>query len=215
MSIYTDYVDNNLDTIDRKTFLKVCAWGSKELKKFIPEEIVPIEKDFDKTEELTALETKRNECEEVYNSLKDISSDEKEVLRNDKYDSDVELHYSEISKIENKMKIYSDLLANLCRIPTREDQPELRELKLFAINELTRNMPNLSKHVTIPEKPSVADYYKKVFKDATDARDKAAKQYQNLFIEVDTAKEYIEKVLLDIDSLDDVEEEEETFKVNI
>ena len=215
MSIYTDYVDNHLDTIDRKTFLKVCAWGSKELKKFIPEEILPIETGFGKEEELNILEEEANKAEEAYNSLYGISTDEKEVLRDEKYNFDIENHYAEINKIENKMKIYSDLLADLCRISTEEDQPELKELKLFAINELTKNMPNLSKYTTIPKKPGVVDYYKKIFQSATEAKEKAKNQYSSLLTEVDAAKEYIEKILPEIDSLDQIEEEEETFKINI
>ena len=87
------------------------------------------------------------------------------------------------------MSVYGNLLADLCRFPAQST--EMKELKVFAIKELSSNMPNLSAYASLPVEPSVTSYISNLRKERKAEFDRLSNEYTIKSKDNLTANEYI------------------------
>lgn len=193
MSKYTDYLNNNPD-IDWKSFLKLCAWNANALKKLASEEIAPIQSTIDISAELEKLNSDTDAALDLYQEMDSLTPEQQKEKRDEHYGEVKEKHYADINRLENLMSVYGNLLADLCRFPAQST--EMKELKVFAIKELSNNMPNLSAYASLPVEPSVTSYINNLKKERKAEFDRLSNEYTTKSKDNLTANEYI-TIMLD------------------
>lgn len=193
MSKYTDYLNNNPD-IDWKEFLKLCAWNAAPLKKLAPEEITPIQEKIDISAELEKLNNDTDAALDLFQEMDSLTPEQQKEKRDEHYGEIKEKHYADINKLENLMSIYGNLLADLCRFPAQS--AEMKELKVFAIKELSSNMPNLAAYASLPVEPSITSYINNLKKERKAEFDRLSNEYTTKSKDNLAANEYI-TIMLD------------------
>ena len=193
MSKFIEYLNAN-PSIDWKTFLKVCAWNATPLKKLAPEVLTPIEATIDISDELEKLNADADDAFDAYQEVDSLTPEQQVEKRDEFYEAKKEEHYAQINKLESLMTVYGDLLADLCRFPAQSAQ--MKELKVFAIKELSSNMPNLAALANLPVEPTVASYISEQKKELKTNFDKLNNEYSTMAKDNLVANEYI-KVMLD------------------
>ena len=188
MSKYTDYLNNNPD-IDWKDFLRLCAWNASALKKLAPEEIAPIQSTIDISAELEKLNNDTDEALDLYQEMDSLTPEQQKEKRDEHYGEIKEKHYADINRLENLMSIYGNLLADLCRFPAQS--AEMKELKVFAIKELSSNMPNLAAYASLPVEPSITSYINNLKKERKAEFDRLSNEYTAKSKDNLAANEYI------------------------
>ena len=193
MSKYTDYLNSNPD-IDWKEFLKLCAWNAAPLKKLAPEEIAPIQEKIDISAELEKLNNDTDAALDLFQEMDSLTPEQQKDKRDEHYGEIKEKHYADINKLENLMSIYGNLLADLCRFPAQS--AEMKELKVFAIKELSSNMPNLAAYASLPVEPSITSYINNLKKERKAEFDRLSNEYTTKSKDNLAANEYI-TIMLD------------------
>ena len=193
MSKYTDYLNNN-PNIDWKEFLKLCAWNAAPLKKLAPEEIAPIQEKIDISAELEKLNNDTDAALDLFQEMDSLTPEQQKEKRDEHYGEIKEKHYADINKLENLMSIYGNLLADLCRFPAQS--AEMKELKVFAIKELSSNMPNLAAYASLPVEPSITSYINNLKKERKAEFDRLSNEYTTKSKDNLAANEYI-TIMLD------------------
>ena len=211
MSKYTDYLSNNPD-IDWKEFLKLCAWNAAPLKKLAPEEIAPIQEKIDISAELEKLNDDTDAALDLYQEMDSLTPEQQKDKRDEHYSLIKEKHYADINRLENLMSVYGNLLADLCRFPAQS--AEMKELKVFAIKELSSNMPNLAAYASLPVEPSVTSYINNLKKERKAEFDRLSNEYTTKSKDNLAANEYI-TIMLDELEKAELEGEIETPVPNI
>lgn len=213
LSKYTDFL-NAHPNIDYKTFVKVCAWNSKAVADFVPKELEPMEMNVS-NERIVFLKKQLEQKEKELAGLQALNDSDKNMIINQENEKILTNHQNSITSTQNLIVTYTNILSDLCR--WMPETTALKQLKDFAIKELTTNMPDLSKCSNGATLLNQKNYFDKMIRECNNSINTLNKNIDSESKAIEAANNYINDILIEMEFAPDAissrskKEEKESF----